>query len=154
MDSQIQLFASPQQAKTSDEYYTPAWVFEALGVHFELDVASPPHKTFVPCDRYLTIEDDGLAQPWHGRVWMNPPFSNCKPWVEKWLCHANGIALLPMAKGCAWLDQLWNGDARLVMTKRISFHHKGRRTEIAFPTALWAIGDDNIAALHNIGQVR
>lgn len=34
----------------SDEWYTPAFIFEALGERFDLDVASPPRATHVPCD--------------------------------------------------------------------------------------------------------
>ena len=83
----------------SDEWYTPSTLFEQLGLRFDLDVASPTdNKSHVPADRKYTIEDDGLVQPWTGRVWMNPPYSKPAPWVEKWLNHANGIALLPMAK--------------------------------------------------------
>ena len=148
------LFTFEQTETTSDDYYTPSWVFDTLGLHFDLDVASPPHPTNVPCDRYFTQADDGLAQDWHGRVWMNPPFSKPTPWVERWLEHGNGIALLPMAKGSRWLSQIWNSDARIVISQRIGFEREGRITEISFPTALWAMGDDNIEALQNFGRVR
>lgn len=151
MESQTQLFASPQQAKTSDDYYTPAWIFDALGLHFDLDVASPPHATHVPCDRYLTIEDDGLNSEWHGRVWMNPPFSKTTPWVQRWREHANGIALLPWAKS-AWLNDLWNDTNAMCVP--LPPHTKFVGGEPFSATALWAIGHDNIKALHNIGQVR
>ena len=148
------LFTTEQTETTSDDYYTPKWIFDTLGLHFDLDVASPPHKTNVPCDRYFTQGDDGLAQDWHGRVWMNPPFSKPTPWVERWLEHGNGIALLLMAKGSRWLTQIWNSDARIVISQRIGFERLGKITEISFPTALWAIGDDNIQALRNFGKVR
>lgn len=151
---QSRLFTTEQTELSSDDYYTPKWIFDTLGLHFDLDVASPPHPTHVPCDRYYTQADDGLTADWYGRVWMNPPFSKPSPWVAKWLEHANGIALLPMAKNCTWLDNLWKSSARLTMTKRIAFHRGATTTEIAFPTALWAIGSDNIAALHNLGHVR
>ena len=151
---QPRLFTTEQTQLTSDDYYTPKWIFDALGLHFDLDVASPPHPTHVPCDRYLTQADDGLTADWHGRVWMNPPFRKAGPWVERWLDHGNGIALLPMAKGCRWLDGLWNSSAKLTVTRRIWFEHGAKMTEIAFPTGIWAIGAENIAALHNLGHVR
>lgn len=48
---------------------------------FTLDVAAAPHNA--KCERFYTIEDDGLTQPWSGRVWCNPPYSNIGAWVEK-----------------------------------------------------------------------
>ena len=49
----------------SDEWYTPAYVFDALGCRFDLDVAAPLMPTKVPADRFYTKEDDGLSSPWH-----------------------------------------------------------------------------------------
>jgi len=152
---QQHLFGQPQTELTSDDYYTPKWVFDTLDLEFDLDVASPPGgPPFVPCERYFTQEDDGLVQPWHGIVWMNPPYSDPKPWVDRWLDHGNGLALLPMAKGCRWLDDLWTSRARIVITRRIRFHRGHTTTEISFPSAFWAIGDRPVKALARLGKVR
>lgn len=48
---------------------------------FSLDVAAAAHNAKAP--RYYTIEEDGLRQPWTGRVWCNPPYSDCGAWVSK-----------------------------------------------------------------------
>ena len=48
---------------------------------FDLDVAAASHNA--KCERYYTIDDDGLTQPWDGRIWCNPPYSNIGAWVEK-----------------------------------------------------------------------
>ena len=144
------LFTTPQTETTSDDYYTPKWIFDTLGLHFDLDVASPPHPTNVPCDRYFTQTDDGLAQDWHGRVWCNPPFTNTYQWTERFRRHANGVALLPFGKSRA-IDTLWATDAKVVLLPRTMKFEQGA---IYMPTALWAIGDDNIEALRNFGNVR
>lgn len=50
----------------SDEWETPDELFDRLNseFHFTLDACanSDNHK----CDRYFTIEDDGLEQSWGG----------------------------------------------------------------------------------------
>ena len=36
------------------------------------------------CERFWTIEDNGLVQPWAGEnVWCNPPYSDLRRWTFK-----------------------------------------------------------------------
>jgi len=140
----------------SDEWYTPESLFNQLGLHFDLDVASPiDNKSHVPANRRYTIEDDGLAQPWEGRVWMNPPYSKPSPWVSKWLDHGNGLALLPMAKS-KWFDALIETNAVFVILPW-NFYFvspEGKKLSLMMRSSLWALGDDNIEAIANVGKVR
>lgn len=153
---QLNLFEWQQTARTSDDYYTPKWLFDAIGLHFDLDVASPPEgPPFTPCSNYYTQQDDGLLQPWHGRVWMNPPYSKPAPWVDKFLNHGNGIALLPFAKS-KWCEKLWESEAKMVYVRAITFERSDMNviTQAPFSLGLWAIGKDNAQAIANVGKVR
>jgi len=145
------LFPMPQTARTSDDYWTPKWVFDALGITFDLDVACPPEgPAHTPCRAYYTQETNGLTSPWHGTVWMNPPFSNANPWVRKFIEHANGIALTVVGKS-AWCDTLWNTADAIVLLPRSMAFDQGA---IFLPTMLSAYGKQNAQALANIGRVR
>lgn len=89
----------------SDEWYTPPEIFEALGIRFDLDPCSPGSDHWVPADRVFTKADDGLTQPWEGRVFVNPPFGGRHghvPWLRKFLDHGNGIAVLRAYTSADW----------------------------------------------------
>ena len=48
----------------SDHWYTPDWVFDGLGLTFNLDVASPEGGvSWIPAVTRYTIADDGLTSP-------------------------------------------------------------------------------------------
>jgi len=96
----------------SDLWFTPPEIFTALGLTFDLDPCSPgigaPHCC-VPARAVFTQADDGLAQPWHGLVFMNPPFGERHghvPWLRKFLDHANGIAIVRAYTSSDWFHEV------------------------------------------------
>ena len=145
------LFGADQTAKTSDDVYTPRWIFDRLGLTFDLDVAAPPGGVpYIPAAHYYTKHDDALAQPWAGRVWMTPPYSECTRWVHRFLAHGDGIALLPCAKS-AWFATLWNEADGVHIPPPFNF---ANGHSISYPVLLAAMGDVSLAALENLGRVR
>lgn len=153
------LFGAPQTQLTSDDYYTPQWVFDRMGLTFDLDVCSPPGGVpWIPAAQRFTLEDDGLAQPWVGRVWMNPPYSNATPWLNRFVEHANGVALLPTAKSL-WLDTLWASSAAVVIGEGGGEMHfvregGGKPVRIWFPVLFAAFGAECVEAISRLGVVR
>jgi hypothetical protein len=113
----------------SSDWLTPPETFAGLkrgGIdRFDLDVAHPPAGAlcFVPCDRFYTIEDDGLKQPWQitgdrrTLVWMNPPFGARRgqvPWLRKFFLHNNGIALVAARTSADWFCEVVAPNAQLL----------------------------------------
>lgn len=108
----------------SDEWYTPAYIFEALGVNFDLDVAAPPQGgPHVPADRWIC--ENSLTTTWEGFVWMNPPFggrNGLVPWLDKFFSHGYGIALTPDRTSAPWWqDAARQSDALLMIGGKVKF---------------------------------
>ena len=82
---------------SSDDWYTPKWIIDTLGP-FDCDPCAPSIelRPFEIAPKVYTKTDDGLAQEWHGTVWMNPPYSRSllRRFCEKMAAHGDGIALL------------------------------------------------------------
>lgn len=80
---------------SSDEWYTPKFIIDSLG-KFDLDPCAPSVPLFKTAEVMYNEFDDGLAQKWEGRVWLNPPYS--RPLINKFLRrmadHNRGIALI------------------------------------------------------------
>lgn len=82
-------------ALDSDAWYTPPWIFDGLGVTFDLDVASPADPPpWIPARNRYTVADDGLTLPWFGLVWCNPPYSAPTAWCRRWAQHPDGFLLI------------------------------------------------------------
>jgi hypothetical protein len=138
-----------------DEYYTPKWVFDKLGLDFDLDPCSPgKHKSNSPATVHYSHPQNGLELEWRGRIWMNPPYSKPSPWVEKFIEHGNGLALLPLSKA-KWFHALWNAaDAITLMPTLLKFDYQGQPSQIQFQCALFALGKDNVDALTRLAVDR
>jgi phage N-6-adenine-methyltransferase len=113
-------------AKGDPERETPQHIFEHYDrqFHFTIDVAASAKNK--KCKTFFTKIADGLKQPWHGNVWLNPPFNNMEPWCEKaWKYAASGmgtvVALLPVWTGTAWYQKYAIHGHIRQLTSRISF---------------------------------
>jgi hypothetical protein len=111
-------------AGESDEWYTPKYVFDALGCIFDVDVAAPlDGPRYVPCRSF--IASGSLDLEWRGFVWMNPPYGhqNTKiKWLRKFFDHENGIALVPDRTSAPWWQQFApKADVILFVDGKIKF---------------------------------
>lgn len=107
----------------SDEWWTPAYILEALGERFDLDVAAPNHGPLhVPCSRWYSTA--ALEQDWYGFVWMNPPFgkrNGLEPWLAKFFEHDHGIALTPDRTSAPWFQKYARQAKALLFLPKVRF---------------------------------
>jgi len=108
----------------STEAETPQDFFDALNAefHFNLDPASTHENA--KCERHYTQEEDGLSQPWDGKVFCNPPYGReIGKWVKKGYEEAQRgntvVMLLPARTDTRWFHDY-------VMKARHLFFIKGR----------------------------
>jgi hypothetical protein len=143
---------------TTEEWYTPAAIFAALGCRFDLDVASPGAAVLprLPADRHYTRSDDGLERDWgDAYVWMNPPFGRetLPLWLDKFRQHGNGIALVVDRTSTGWWQILCsNADLILQVNKKIQFLRPddgGDPGNNALGSSLVAYGERAVNALMN-----
>jgi hypothetical protein len=116
--------AAYEAAGDSDEWYTPRYIFDAMGETFNLDVACPPDgPRHVPANSFYSA--NSLDLEWSGFVWMNPPFghqSTKRLWLSKFFDHGNGIALLPDRTSAPWWQEFAPlADAVLFIAPKVKF---------------------------------
>jgi phage N-6-adenine-methyltransferase len=100
-------------SSASDNWPTPRWVVDLLAREFTpsgfFDLAPAAEPSNAKAVEYFTEADDGLAQPWHGRCWLNPPYGRV---IGDWLAKARrevdcGNASLVVALVAARVDTRW-----------------------------------------------
>ncbi len=147
-----------QAVGKSDEWYTPPYIFEALGIRFHMDVASPGSAVvpWIPAAVHLTSSSLGL--PWRGLVWMNPPFggrNGLVPWLRKFVTHAGGgICLVPDRTSAPWWQEFApEFDAILFVAPKIKFipGPGAKASSPAQGTCLCALGSIAARALRHAG---
>ena len=136
---------SGMYSSLKDDWGTPQELFDALNrkFAFELDVAANAenHK----CERYYTIETDGLNQPWSARNWMNPPYGRE---IGKWCCKADAeaqkgnltVALLPARTDTGWFHQYCAKWHRVFLRGRLHFTGGGGENSAPFPSMIVYFG--------------
>jgi hypothetical protein len=79
--------AHQSAAMASDVWLTPPFILDALGP-FDLDPCAAVAQPWATAKRMLTVEDDGLAHEWDGRVWLNPPYGLVAArWLDRLARH-------------------------------------------------------------------
>lgn len=139
----------------TDVWLTPPFILKALG-EFDLDPCSSLNRPWDTAKKHYTIEDDGILQPWNGRVWCNPPYGKAmNPFLKKMVDHGDGIVLIfARTETKAFFDYVWNGaDAIMFLKGRLKFHYPdGKQGGTAgSPSVLIAYGINNVKALENSG---
>lgn len=132
-------WAGLQRSSKSNEWYTPGQYIRAarlvLGA-IDLDPASCAYaNATVQATTYYTEEQNGLARPWYGRVWCNPPYgyvngrSGQALWsgvmVERFQRRefTAGILLVSAVPEKKWFQRLW--DYPMCLTDhRVSFYNE------------------------------
>lgn len=156
---------------TSDEYATPPSLWRPLARAvggFDLDPASGAESTPIADTRYTT-DDDGLAKPWFGSVWLNPPFGDRSGTGtgsrERWLVKARAEAardavdvvavLLPVDTSTDWFHRhVVDAPAICFLASRPQF--EGESVHTGFACMVVVYGDpptDLIGTLETMGAV-
>lgn len=139
-----------------NEWYTPADHIEVarkvLG-GIDLDPASSEiANQTVGAIRYFTVEDDGLSQPWSGRVWLNPPYSQpaiaqfAEKIVSEWESGnlTAAITLTHNYTDTGWFHRLANACRAICFTRgRIGFiSPEGKKAAPTQGQTFFYFGDD------------
>jgi site-specific DNA-methyltransferase (adenine-specific) len=95
-------------SSATPEWETPQALFDELSHIFGGFTLDPCATTQnAKCTRFFTREDDGLSQPWTGKVFVNPPYGReIGKWVRKAYEESqNGalvVCLLPARVDTRW----------------------------------------------------
>ena len=124
------------------EWYTPEHVIEAAAVvlgDIDLDPAScESANRIVDALKFYTVDDNGLEQPWKGRVWLNPPYDDVGPWVEKLIAEyeagnvTEAILLVNANTETRWFEKLWKFSICFVRG-RLKFWNPEKTTAVGAP---------------------
>ena len=125
------------ESKT-DQWPTPQEFFDELNREFHFDLDPCADKSNHKCEKYFTIEDDGLQQDWTGhRVFVNPPYGRqISKWVEKSFREGTKdntlvVMLLPARTDTRWFHDfiLHRSEIRFV-SGRIKFEGGGEQCTV------------------------
>lgn len=165
-------FSQVMRTSNTPEWQTPPYVIERvlrLMGAIDLDPCSNSHENpNVPAAQHYTLENDGLAQMWHGRIYMNPPYGRAIDlWVKKLVLEyeagrvIQAVALLPARTDTRWMARL-RGFPRCFLRGRLKFAARGavlgstHENSAPFPSVVVALGCDLgrfLAAFGDIGDV-
>jgi DNA N-6-adenine-methyltransferase Dam len=160
----VSKFNAGMKSSDSPEWYTPGHIIDrvvAVFDHIDLDPCSHADaQRDLGARHYYTEAEDGLAQPWHGNVYMNPPYGDAiVPWIPRMVdAYTSGeisaaIALLPGRTDTAWFQPLFSYPICFVRG-RLKFSNA--KFPAPFPSVIVYLGADTRSFrdwFHDIGPI-
>ena len=140
----------------TNSWITPPDLVEALGgwETFDLDPCAEEKQPIRTARRMLTRRENGLLQPWQGRVYLNPPYSIrlLAAFLARMAEHNHGTALIfARTDNDPWHRYIWPVATGLLFIRgRLNFHlPDGSRSEdnAGAPSVLVAYGEDDCDVL-------
>lgn len=150
----------------NDEWYTPSFYVEkarrVMG-GIDLDPASCGFaNSWIQATHFYTKKDNGLEQPWYGRVWINPPYGKlASRFTERALnSYHNGdidsciILINANALGAQWGQLVWCFDLVASPAGRIHFlNPRSERTSSTHGSLVGYVGDNKEAFREHFGDL-
>ena len=100
----------------NDNHKTPSWILKIFEDWFD------------PCPLNPEPDFDGLEVDWKEKTFVNPPYSNPMPWVEKAIkenqeSYCTVIMLLKMDSSTKWFAKLVEAKAEFLwFSRRLKFN--------------------------------
>jgi len=138
----------------TDVWLTPFEIVRALG-SFDLDpCGAPSPRPYDVAADTIELPRDGLSEPWGGRVWLNPPYSDVARWMSRLAEHGHGTALVFARTDTKWWHDVVFAKATAVkfLRGRPAFYRAdGTRAahNCGGPLALVAFGEEDAVSLRS-----
>jgi len=144
---------------TKPELWRP--LADAIG-GFDLDPAAGCEPEAIAAKRYTPAEN-GLEQPWHGVVWLNPPFSEKTRWYKRLVDqYRNGdvtraVVVAPVDTSTDWFHTWFaRADSIGLLDGRNWFMQNGRgggHESFSTMIGVWNPTPEVVDALNRLGMV-
>lgn len=114
-------------------WQTPIPMFVALDAEFCLTLDAAASADNALCNRYITEEQNTLETPWAdylsipGYVWLNPPYSDIGPFVQKAAAESKNqigtVMLVPADTSVGWFREAIEtaSEVRFIVGGRLAF---------------------------------
>lgn len=122
----------------TDSYLTDDWIMNMFSDWFD------------PCPYEDNPQEDGLKKDWAMKTFVNPPYSNPLPWVEKAIQESKKgkiiVMLLKMDSSTKWFAKLKEANAHFLWIngrlryKKKSYTYDGK-VPFPFPSMLVVLDD-------------
>ena len=125
---------------STDDWETPQWFFDKLNDEFCFNLDACASDENHKCEKYYTIDDDGIGKNWGGyRVFCNPPYGReISQWVRKAYYESQKdntvvVMLIPARTDTKWFHQYIYHKSEIRFVKgRLKFG--GTKNNAPFPS--------------------